>query len=205
MWELTQVEYSLTPPITSHPLTSPSSSFTSQWYVSTRSLATGRWPNIAANISGVRPFWGLVGTWSIQDTANYVPVLEWQKFKCCFVIKLSHCFYLAHGVVRQKASTESMCSKRKSAQNAQVHPWVGQGLSLALSKCERPLVRWLSQSGTVGQCSHVMVHCPTWSTATFGTVRISYVNHTGGAVLLCKCVCLCTYKSVHVCGWYCMS
>ena len=70
MWELTQVEYSLTPHNTSHPLTSPSSSFTSQWYVSTRSLATGRWPNAAANISGVRPSWGLGGTWSIQDAAN---------------------------------------------------------------------------------------------------------------------------------------
>ena len=69
-WELTQVEYSLTFPITSNPLTLPSSSFTSQWYVSTRSLATGRWPAPAANISGVRPSWGLGGTWSIQDTAN---------------------------------------------------------------------------------------------------------------------------------------
>ena len=57
-------------PINTHPLTSPSSSFTLQWYVSTRSLATGRWPSPAANISGVRPSWGLGGTWSIQYTAN---------------------------------------------------------------------------------------------------------------------------------------
>ena len=57
-------------PNDSHPLTLSSSSFTLQWYVSTRSLATGRWPPEAANISGVRPPWGLGGTWSIQYTAN---------------------------------------------------------------------------------------------------------------------------------------
>ena len=61
---------------------------------------------------------------------------------------------------------------------------------------QRPLVRWLSQSGTVEQCSHVMVHCPTWSTATFGTVRIIYANHTGGAVTcvrVCVCACMCVH------------
>ena len=51
----------------------------------------------------------------------------------------------------------------------------------------------------MGQCSHVVVHCPTWSTDTFGTVRIIYVNHTGGAVLLYKCVH--TYKSERTCVW----
>ena len=80
MWELTQVEWSLTPPINSHPLTSSSSSFTSQWYVSTRSLATGRWPLSAANISGVRPSWGLGGTWSIQYTDNNLH--KWSECKC---------------------------------------------------------------------------------------------------------------------------
>ena len=62
------------------------------------------------------------------------------------------------------------------------------------------------QSGTVRQCSHVVVHCPTWSTATFGTVRIIYVNHTGGAVFLYKLVCThdCTRVNVHVCGCHCM-
>ena len=79
MWELTQVECSLTPPINSHPLTSPFSSFTLQWYVSTRSLATGRWPPIAATISGVRPSWGLGGTWSIQYTANNL--YKWTECK----------------------------------------------------------------------------------------------------------------------------
>ena len=41
---------------------------------------------------------------------------------------------------------------------------------------------------------HVMVHCPT-----FGTVRIIYINHTGGAVLLHKCVHM--YKSERTCVW----
>ena len=39
------------------------------------------------------------------------------------------------------------------------HECRGHRLSLVLSKCEWPLVWWLSQSWTVGQCSHVMVHC----------------------------------------------
>ena len=79
MWELTQVECSLTPPINSHPLTLLSSSFTSQLYVSTRSLANGRWPYWAATISGVRPPWGLGGTWSIQYTANNL--YKWTECK----------------------------------------------------------------------------------------------------------------------------
>ena len=51
----------------------------------------------------------------------------------------------------------------------------------------------------MGQCSHVMVHCPTWSTATFGTVRISYVNHTGGAVCSYVQECTCVWAVLHVC------
>ena len=37
----------------------------------------------------------------------------------------------------------------------------------------------------------------TWSTATFGTVRISYVNHTSGAVMVCRRVS--TYAHTRVC------
>ena len=66
-WELTQVLTRST--ITSHSLTLRSS-FTSQWYVSTRSLASGRWPRSAVNISGVEPSWGLGGTQSTR-MANY--------------------------------------------------------------------------------------------------------------------------------------
>ena len=66
-WELTQVLTRST--ITPHSLTFRSS-FTSQWYASTRSLASGRWPSSAASISGVKPSWGLGGTQSTH-MANY--------------------------------------------------------------------------------------------------------------------------------------
>ena len=56
-----------------------------------------------------------------------------------------------------------------------------------------------------------MVHCPTRNTASFGTVRIIYANHTGGAVTcmrvharVCVCVHVCARVSVCVCVCACM-
>ena len=76
MCRLTQ-ERSL--PNNSHSLTLSFSSFTSQWYVSTRSLATARWPSSAATVSGVPPAWGLGGTRSIQYTDNNL--YKWTECK----------------------------------------------------------------------------------------------------------------------------
>ena len=47
-----------------------------------------------------------------------------------------------------------------------------------------------------GVCGCYIIPC-TWSTATFGTVRISYVNHTSGAVMVCRRVS--TYAHTRVC------
>ena len=44
-----------------------------------------------------------------------------------------------------------------------------------------------------------MAHCPTWTTDTFGTVRIIYINHTGGAVLLHKCAYMYKSERMYVC------
>ena len=45
-------------------------------------------------------------------------------------------------------------------------------------------------------CGCYIIPC-TWSTATFGTGRISYVNHTSGAVMVCRRVF--TYAHTRVC------
>ena len=93
----------------------------------------------------------------------------------------------------------NMRSKCKSAQNAQVHPWVGRGLSLVLSKCtvttsNMAISEW--DCGTVQPCNGTlsdMEHCHIWH------CKVIYVNHTGGAVTCMRrvhaCVCVC----VHVC------
>ena len=68
----------------------------------------------------------------------------------------------------------------------------------------------------MGGCGCYIVPC-TWSTATFGTVRISYVNHTSGAVMGCRrvstyahtrvCICVgvteCVYTHINVKGLFC--
>ena len=53
-----------------------------------------------------------------------------------------------------------------------------------------------SQFGRCGVCGCYIIPC-TWSTATLGTVRISYVNHTSGAVMVCRRVS--TYAHTRVC------
>ena len=110
MWELTQVDCSLTPTINSHPLTLLSSSFTSHLYVSTRSLANGRWPSPAATISGVQPPWGLGGTWSIQYTANNLYKRTECKWTECWwwcAVGLHVCVYNSYSTL----FTVVVCSK----------------------------------------------------------------------------------------------
>ena len=69
-----------------------------------------------------------------------------------------------------------MCSKCKSAQNPQVHPLGGQGLSLALSRCEQPFGLGCRT------CSHIVVHCP------HGLLWY-YTNSTGSGVIPCRFIC----------------
>ena len=107
MWELTQVDCSLTPPINSHPLTLSSSSFTLQLYVSTRSLATGRWPSRAANISGVRPPWGLGGTWSIQYIANNL--YKWTECWWWCAVGLHVCVYNSYSTLFTVVVCDKFC------------------------------------------------------------------------------------------------
>ena len=60
---------------------------------------------------------------------------------------------------------------------------------VSVNKCT---VGWQSRCGV---CGCYIIPC-TRSTATFGTVRISYVNHTSGAVMGCRRVSTYTYTRV---------
>ena len=104
------------------------------------------------------------------------------------------------GVVGQEGGIETCAvNVRVHKMHKCTHEWDTVCLWYSAS-VQRPLVRWLTQSRTVEQCSHVMVHCLTWSTAKLSTVRIIYMklNHTGSAVMCVHVhVCVCACVRVH--------
>ena len=120
------------------------------------------WPNPQANRKQSRPSWRKVGrhdTLYIHDIVQKHEVTAVRQICALYELVLIIYTY-PQGITLSTHDKTHECYVAPTS--------VGHVLSLALIKCEWPLVRWLSQSGTGGQCRHVMQawHCPTWSTAT---------------------------------------
>ena len=112
------------------------------------------------------------------------------------------------GVVGQEGSMET-CSKRKSPQNAQVHPWVGHGVSLALSKCaattsNMAISEW--DCGTVQPCNGTlsdMEHWHIWHCKDNLCQPHWRCCHVRVHACVCVCVHACACLCVCVCAWVC--